>query len=180
MVYEDSFVEDEISPIGYPRRSAHNPGLYMPQLPKLPKVDFRFEGGYTDLPGLRQPPQGGFFYWNVGYLDGYTNKGNIIGNATMGRQGIAFRAASTYWFASDKTIQLGYRNEEADKDFLEGGNLKDIYLRSEWSLSHGVSLSSFLQYERWTWPVLATGKQSNFAASVQVTYWPHWRMKSGN
>src|SRR5205085_384207 len=32
-LYDDSFVEDEISPIAYPRRAAHNPGIYMPQLP---------------------------------------------------------------------------------------------------------------------------------------------------
>jgi hypothetical protein len=179
VLYEDSFVEDEVSPIGYPRRAAHNPGIYMPQLPKLPKLDFRAEAAYTDLPGLREPPGGGFFYWNVRYMDGYTNKGNIMGNATVGRQGIAFRAASNYWFASDKTVQLGYRNEEADTDFLKGGNLKDIYLRSEWTFAHSVSVSSFLQYEWWNWPLLATGKQTNFTASLQVTYWPHWRMNSG-
>jgi hypothetical protein len=142
-------------------------------------MDFRFEGGYTDLPGLIQFPPGGFYYWNVGYLDGHTNKGNIMGNATMGRQGIAFRATSTYWFASDKTIQFGYRNQEADKDFLGGGNLKDIYLRSEWTFGRGVSLSSFLQHERWVWPLLSPAKQNNFSVSFQLTYWPHWRLTSG-
>jgi len=179
VLYEDSFVEDEISPIGYPRRAAHNPGIYMPRLPKFPKLDFRVEAAYTDLPGLIQLSNGGFFYWNTRYLDGYTNKGNIIGNATVGRQGIALRAASTYWFASDKTVQLGYRNEEADTDFLKGGNLRDIYFRSEWTFIRNVSLSSFLQYEWWNWPLLATGKQNNFTAPVQVTYWPHWRINSG-
>jgi len=147
VLYDDSFTEDEISPIGYPQQSAHNPGIYMPQLPKLPKVDFRFEAAYTDLQDFLQPVGGGFFYWNTRYLDGYTNKGNIMGNATVGRQGISFRAASTYWFASDKTIQLGYRSQEASRDFLQGGNLRDVQLRSEWSFNQGVSLSSFLQYE---------------------------------
>jgi hypothetical protein len=145
-------------------------------LPKLSKTDFRFEAAYTDLPGLIEPRGGGFFYWNVRYLDGYTNKGNIMGNATVGRQGIAFRATSTYWFASDKTVQLGYRNQKADSDFLKGGSLKDIYVRSEWAFSRGLFLSSFLQYEWWNWPLLASTKQNDFTVSLQLTYWPHWRL----
>lgn len=180
VLYDDSFTEDEISPIGYPQQSAHNPGLYMPQLPKLPKLDFRFEAAYTDLQDFLQPAGGGFFYWNIRYLDGYTNKGNIMGNATVGRQGISFRATSTYWFASDKTIQLGYRSAEASPDFLQGGNLRDVQLHSEWSFKKGISLSSFLQYEWWNWPLLSDSRrQNNFTASLQVTYQPHWRFTGG-
>ncbi|HEY2913752.1 MAG TPA: capsule assembly Wzi family protein, partial [Candidatus Angelobacter sp.] len=81
-LFDDSFVEDEISPIGYPRRSAHTPGLYLSQVPGVPHLDMRVEASYTNLPGLIQTPEGGFFYWNDRYLDGYTNKGFIIGDAT--------------------------------------------------------------------------------------------------
>ena len=179
-LYEDSFVEDEISPVGYPRRAAHNPGIYMPQLPKLPKMDFRVEASYTNLPGLIQTTGGGFFYWNTRYEDGYTNQGNIIGNGTVGRQGIAFRGESTYWFASDKTIQLGYRNMVADPAFAKGGAFRDAYLRSEWKFNPGMSLSSFVQYEWWNFPLLTNGnRQNDFTASFQLTYWPHWRLSSG-
>jgi hypothetical protein len=179
-LYEDSFVEDEVSPIGYPRRAAHNPGIYMPQLPKLPHMDFRVEASYTNLPGLIEPPAGGFFYWNTRYQDGYTNKGDIVGNGTVGRQGIAFRAESTYWFASDKTIQLGYRTMVADPMFAKGGAFRDTYVHSEWKFNPGVSLSSFLQYEWWNFPLLTNGnRQNDFTASFQLTYWPHWRLRSG-
>jgi hypothetical protein len=147
----------------------------------MPKMDLRVEASYTNLPGLIQTPQGGFFYWNVRYLDGYTNKGNIMGNATVGRQGIALRADSTYWVASDKTLQFGYRSEIADDMFLEGGNLRDVYFKSEWSFTPRVSLSSFLQYEWWNFPLLSAGKKQNdFTASFQLTYWPHWRLKRGS
>lgn len=178
VLYDDSFTEDEISPIGYPQQSAHNAGFYMPQLPKLPKLDFRVEAAYTNLQDFLQPLGGGFFYWNARYLDGYTNKGNIIGNATVGRQGIAYRGSSTYWVASDRMVRLGYRSEEADSDFLKGGHLKDIYLQSEWSFNRAVSLSTFVQYEWWNWPLLGN-KQNDFTASLQLTYWPHWRLNSG-
>ncbi len=180
-LYDDSFVEDEISPIGYPRRSAHTPGLYLSQVPGVPHLDMRFEASYTNLPGLIQTSEGGFFYWNDRYLDGYTNKGNIIGDATVGRQGISFRASSTYWVASNKTVQFGYRSETADSMFLQGGNLRDIYAKSEWALNPKLSLSTFLQYEYWNFPLLSAGKKQNdFTASFQLTYWPHWSLQRGN
>jgi Capsule assembly protein Wzi len=180
-LYDDSFVEDEISPIGYPRRSAHNPGIYLSHLPGLPHMDFRTEAAFTNLAELRQPLNGGFFYWNTRYLDGYTNQGNIIGNATVGRQGIALRADTTYWFASDKTVQVGYRSNIVDSFFLQGGNLRDIHLKSEWSFGPKMSLSALMQYEWWNFPLLTAGnKQNDFTASFQLTYWPHWRIKRGS
>jgi hypothetical protein len=180
-LYDDSFVEDEISPIGYPRTSAHNPGLYLSQVPLVPHLDMRVEAAFTDLPNLRQPIGGGFFYWNVRYLDGYTNQGNIIGNGTVGRQGIAVRADTTYWVASDKKLQFGYRNEIADSDFLQGGNLRDLHFKSEWTFNPRISVSSLFQYEWWNFPILTAGKKQNdFTASIQVTYWPHWRLKRGS
>jgi membrane-associated phospholipid phosphatase len=180
-LYEDSFVEDEISPIGYPRRAAHNPGIYLSHLPGLPHLDFRAEAAYTNLPGLLEPLGGGFFYWNTRYLDGYTNQGNIIGNATVGRQGISFRTQSTYWFAADKTVQAGYRSNTVDSMFLEGGNLRDVFLQSQWNFRRNFSLAGFVQYEWWNFPLLTAGKKQNdFTASFQVTYWPHWRFKRGS
>jgi hypothetical protein len=180
-LYDDSFVEDEISPIGYPRKSAHNPGIYLSKLPGLPQADFRAEAAFTNIPGILEPLGGGFFYWNIRYLDGYTNAGNVLGNATVGRQGISLRLQSTYWFASDRTVQVGYRSNVVDSMFLQGGNLRDIFVRSEWRVRHDVSFSSFLQYEWWNFPLLTSGtKQKDVAASVQVTYWPHWRFKRGS
>lgn len=175
-LYEDSFVEDEISPIGYPRRAAHSPGIYISQFPMARHLDLRIESGFTNLPGLIEPiDRGGFFYWNVRYLDGYTNKGTIIGDGTVGRQGISLRAESTYWFSADRTIQLGYRSNTADPMFLQGGNLKDAYLHSEWNLQHGLFLSTFLQDEHWNFPLLSPGKpEHNFTVSFQLTLRPNW------
>jgi hypothetical protein len=180
-IYDDSFTEDEISPVGYPQQSAHNPGLYLSHFPGLPHLDARVEAAFTNLPQFLEPLGGGFFYWNIRYLDGYTNKGNIIGNGTVGRQGISLRGESTYWFASDRTVQLGYRSNVVDNMFLQGGNFRDIYLRSQWNFNRSVSLSAFLQYEWWNFPLLTAGKKQNdFTASWQVTYWPHWRWKRGS
>ena len=42
-LYMDSMVWDEISPIGS-TRAAVNPGIYLPQLPKIQKLELRAEG----------------------------------------------------------------------------------------------------------------------------------------
>jgi hypothetical protein len=180
-LYEDSFTEDEPFTIGYPQQSAHNPGLYLSHVPGVPHLDFRTEAAFTNLPLFLQPLGGGFFYWNARYLDGYTNAGNIIGNATVGRQGIALREDSTYWFAPNRTVQVGYRSNIVDNMFLQGGNLRDVHFHSEWSFSPAMSLSVFMQYEWWNFPLLTAGKKQNdFTASFQLTYWPHWRIKRGS
>jgi hypothetical protein len=183
VLYNDSFVEDEISPIGYPRRAAQNSGLYMPQMPGIPKLDLRVEGGYTNLPELVQPLQicgcaaGGFFYWNTRYLDGYTNQGQIMGDATLGRQGIGYRGAATYWFASDRTVQVEYRQVNVDQEFLQGGDVRDFTVNSQWRLARNTALTAMLQYERWNFPLLDAGnRQHNFTASFQLTYFPHWKL----
>jgi len=78
-------------------------------------------------------------------------------------------------------VQFGYRSEIADSMFLQGGNLRDIYAKSEWALNHKLSLSTFLQYEYWNFLLLGSGKKQNdFTASFQLTYWPHWSLKRGN
>jgi capsule assembly protein Wzi/PAP2 superfamily protein len=180
-LYEDSFVEDEISPIGYPRRAAHNPGIYLTRLPGAPHMDLRVEGAYTNLPGLIQPPGGGFFYWNIRYLDGYTNRGHIIGNGAVGRQGIALRAQTTYWKTADKTISVGYRSLISDNSFIQGGNQRNFYLQSKWALKQNVELDSFAQYEYWNFPILSQGtKQTNFTISFQLIYRPRWSFTGGS
>jgi hypothetical protein len=162
--------EDEYSPIGYPRRSAMNPGIYMPQIPKIPKLDFRAEAVYTDLPGLR--PQG-FYYFNVRYVNGYTNQGNIIGS-WVGRQGQGLQLSSTYWFSPRNTMKFEYRNQRVDKVFLRGGSLDGFMAKTDFILHHGLSLSGSLQYQRWNFPALASETQSLLISTVQLTYWPKW------
>ena len=84
-IYTDSLVVDEISPLGSTRPSL-NPGLYFPQLPKLPKLELRVEGLKTTHPDVfSQSP--GFVYTDRRYRSGYTNNGNILGS-WIGRAGI--------------------------------------------------------------------------------------------
>jgi len=169
-VYVDSMVIDEYSPLGS-SRPAINPGLYLCRLPKWHRLDVRVEGLTTDL---NWPSHfgAGAFYSDVRYRSGYTNEGNIIGS-WIGRQGRGQQGWLTYWFSARTFLQAGYRHNSVDRAFLEGGQQQDFMLRSDVMLSRGLSLSAFLQQERWHFPVLSPVAKSDIATSLQVTFWPH-------
>jgi hypothetical protein len=173
VLYNDSMAEDEYSPIAYPRRSAMRPGLYFPQIPKLHRVDFRVEAPYTDLPGLRHK---GYFYWNLRYLDGYTNDGNILGS-WVGRQGWGIQAWSTVWLSGRSTLEFGYRTHRVSSEFLEGGNLTDGSTRADLALGKQWRLTLAGQYERWNFPLLASQPMSNLAISAQLTFYPKFGVR---
>jgi hypothetical protein len=117
--YADGFSEDQISPLAYWDRSAWVSGIYFPQLPKIPKLDLRLEGGYTDLP-IGGAVGHAYFYFNYRYRDGYTNWGNLLGN-WMGRQAQVAQAWSTYWFTPRNNLQFSFRHQKVSKQFLGGG-----------------------------------------------------------
>ncbi len=148
-----------------------NPGIYMPKVPGIPKLDLRVEAAYTDLPyGVLFP---GFYYFNVRYLDGRRNNGNIIGH-WVGRQGNAVQAWSTYWFSPQSTIQFGYRHHKVSADFIQGGGtVNDFSVRTNFPIRARTSLSALLQYEKWKFPVLSANARTNFTSSIQITYHPH-------
>lgn len=172
--YLDEFSEDEFTPVFIPRRSAMHPGIYLSKLPKLPKVDLRVEGIYTDIPSFSGP---GFFYHNFAYRDGFTNNADLLGS-WIGREGRGVYATSTVWFSPRNTLQLGYREATADKEFIGGGHYQDGNISAKFLIGTGLTLSGMLQYENWRFPVLAPTLQTNFTSSVQITYEPGGK-KSG-
>jgi len=166
--YVDSFSEDEFSPIAYPRRSAWWMGFFMPKIPRLNKLQFRAEGGYTDLPGFDCC---GYYYSNQHYNSGYTNFGQIIGS-WVGRQGRGIQGTATYWLSARNEIDLTFRKQAANPALLGGGTLYDGRAGATHMLSPSLELSGFLQYERWNFPLLAATTQTNVAVSIQLSFLP--------
>ena len=173
-IYADSMVIDEYSPLGSNRPSI-NPGIYMPKLPKIPKMDLRLEGLTSDL-NVPEHFGAGAVYWDSRYRSGYTNDGNLIGS-WIGRRGAGEQGWATYWFSPRTNLQLGYRHNHVDKAFLGGGNYQDFSLRGDVMLRHDFGFSGFVQYENWQFPVLGPSRQSDVTASVQVTWWPGWKTR---
>ena len=168
-MYIDSMVIDEYSPLGS-SRPAINPGVYFPRMPKAGRIDLRLEGVTTDLnvPSHFGP---GAFYWDGRYRSGYTNNGTLIGS-WVGRRGRGEQGWLTYHFSPRSSLLLGYRHNNVDKAFLDGGTLRDWTLRSDLELTRQISLAALVEPERWHFPVLRAGAQSDVRASVQVTYRP--------
>ncbi len=167
-LYSDSFTEDEFSPISFPRKSSFRAGLYAPQLPKLPRIDLRVEGIYTDIPNLRAT---GNEYFNGHYLSGYTNYGQIIGNA-IGREGRGLNAWTTYRFTPTSNVQLHYRSQHVNPAFLEGGYLRDYDASGTFGNVYGLVLGAVVKYEHWNFPLLSPSPQTNVSAALQVSFRP--------
>jgi hypothetical protein len=168
-IYANSLSADDPSPLSNPPRAAWNPGLYVSQIPRLRKMDFRVEAVDTDLPHVGQ---GITVYWENFYHDLYTNKNNIIGD-WIGRQGMGIQGSSTYWFSPRNEIQFGYRHEKVANDFIPGGEtLNDGSVKINWWFRQDLSASVYLQYEKWLAPVLAPTAQANWTSSIQVAFWP--------
>jgi len=169
--YGDAFADDQYTPIVYPDRSVISAGLYLPQLPKLPKLDFRVEGVYSDVPAGGALSHG-FFYFNSRYLSGYTNDGNLIGS-WIGREGQGAQVWSNYWFSPRTRLQLNFRHQKVSQQFVPGGGtLTDIGALTDFSLGKNTHFTVSLQHERWLFPIIQPGAARNVSATVGITFSP--------
>jgi membrane-associated phospholipid phosphatase len=168
-VYTDSMVGDEISPIGSTRPML-NPGIYLPQIPKLPRVELRVEG-------FKAEPKLGEIYIDRRYRSGYTNDGNVIGS-WIGRQALGGQAWVKYSVNPRTNFQLGYRHQEVDHSLVGGGRLNDFSAAAQCRLGRQTAVAAQMHYEQWNFPVLSAEKQANVTAGIQFTYYPGWRWRN--
>jgi hypothetical protein len=168
-LYADSLVEDEVSPLGSTRPSMQV-GIHIPTLPKLPRLELRAEGIYTDVPGQNVT---GFIYFNGRYLSGYTNNGDLLAS-WIGRQGKGGEGWATYHLSGRSTLQLTFRRQVVDRAFLAGGHLNDFGATGETELSRSIAVSGGIQYEQWRFPVLQPTGKSDTSAWVKLTLRPHF------
>ena len=181
--YADGFTDDQFTPVAYWDRSAWTAGLYLSHVPKIPKLDLRMEGVYTDLP-IGGAVSHGFFYWNDRYVMGYTNQGDLMGS-WIGRQGQGAQAWSNYWLTPKNRIQVNFRHEKVSKQFVQfGGSLTDVGIQGDYSIRKTLDLSVSVQYERWLFPVIQPGPSTNVTTSIMLKYEPgkslfpgsHWQL----
>jgi len=149
-------------------RYAMDPGIYIPKLPGLDRLDLRMEGVYTNLPKL---PDEAYFYSNWHYPQGYTNYGQILGS-WIGRQGDGGQLSSSYWLSPRNKASISYRKMSADKSYLKGGNLDDISASMSWMLKPEIEVSATGQIEQWKFPLLYPNGKSDFATILEVRVYP--------
>ncbi|MBZ5651453.1 MAG: phosphatase PAP2 family protein [Acidobacteriia bacterium] len=169
--YGDAFADDEISPIAYWDRSAIRGGLYFSRVPGVPKLDLRVEGVYTDLTAGGALSHG-FFYFNDRFLNGYTSNGQLLAS-WIGREGQGAQVWARYWFSARNRLQFSYRHQKVSQQFIPGGGtLTDVGVRNDYWLRPSLGLSTWLQYERWLFPVIQPNSNRNVTAGIEVQFQP--------
>jgi Capsule assembly protein Wzi/PAP2 superfamily len=175
--YGEAFTEDEISPIAYMDKSVVSAGLYFSHIPAVPKLDFRVEGVYTDLP-VGGTYSHGYFYSNDRYLSGYTSNVNLLGS-WIGRDGQGAQAWTNYWFTSRNRLQFNFRHQKVSQQFVPGGgSLTDIGVRGDYWMRPSLSFSASVQYGRWLFPVLQPNAVTTVSATVEIQFQPQHLFKS--
>ena len=176
--YVDSIAHDDVTPISAPRRAAFRTGLYLSQFPKLKKLDLRAEAVLTD-PRVTRSVGGQFNYFEIIQVQGYTNKGFIMGD-WIGREAKGGNAWLTYHLSGNEWVQLEYLNKKTPHDFIgsltpggPGGTTQNSFMASVVKrLTPQVELNAWVQYERWKAPIYKPGQQSDTSTAVQITWFP--------
>ena len=175
--YADGLAEhDEVSPLLGPDVAAWSAGIYIPKLPKIPKLDFRAEGVYTDPPYNGGDIAHGAFYWDGTWITGFQNSNHLLGS-WVGREAQGAQGWSTYWFTPRDKLQFSYRHQKVSYQFVPGGGtLTDAGVRADFWLRSILSLSASVQYEAWVFPVIASNRQNDITTMLEVAIWPKWRV----
>ena len=183
MLYCDSEVHDDVSPIDAPRRASWRPGLYLSHVPGIAKLDVRVEGASTDPPVSRSVG-GQFMYYEAIQRQGYTNNGQLFGD-WIGREDKGGQGWITYHLSGNEWIQVGVRNQKAAKDFIEippasatvpavqyGTTLNDVNFQVVKRIGRDFEINGEFAYERWKAPIYLAGQQTVTTTTIQLTWFP--------
>ena len=170
-LYTDSMVHDDVSPIDAPRHAGVRPGIYLARVPGIPRLDIRFEGVNTNTDTGRSTG-GLYLYREAVQVQGYTNKGYIMGDA-IGREGQGGQAWLTYHLSPMEMVQASFKHNKVATDFIPGGttqNSFDVHVVKR--LKEDLELSADLQQEWWKAPIYQTGQRNDTVATFQITLYP--------
>jgi hypothetical protein len=181
VLYGDAYADDDVLPIKNPPKNPWHPGIYITRFPGLSKLDLHVDSVSTEQPGyifdtwytggIANANRGQFNYWNFQYQDGYTNRGNLIGNS-VGRDGRAFQGWLTYWLSPRNNLQFLYKKSSVASEFMPGGGAwQDYSIRNEVHLRSGFYMKTELQYEHISkYPILFSGPRKNFTAIAELGF----------
>jgi hypothetical protein len=189
MLYSDSEVHDDVSPIDAPRRASWRPGIYLSHVPGIPRLDLRLEAVSTDPP-ITSSNGGHFMYYEYVQQQGYTNQGQLFGD-WIGREDKGGQGWITYHLSGNEWLQIGVRNQKAAKDFIPGGTtyipgtisyptggttLNDISFQVVKRIGKDFELNGNFAYERWKAPIYLSGQQTVTTTTIQLTWFPERKL----
>ncbi len=172
-LYTDSFVHDNAFPISNPGRAAFRSGLYLSRLPRLPHVDLRAEGVYTDPPDPHSIG-GSFLFYEGVQKQAYTNRSLLLGDP-IGREDKGGDAWLTWHRRPDEDVQLQFRAVKAAKDFIvDGTTQQSVAANFRLRPRRSLELKGSVQGEIWRAPLLREGTQHSVSTTVELTCFPSW------
>ena len=171
--YIDSMVHDDVSPVDAPRRASYRAGIEVSQIPGIRRLEFRVEGATTD-PSVLQSGQGRFMYWEAVQVQGYTNKGFIMGDS-IGRDAKGGQAWLTYHLSSKQWLQVEYLNKKEPINFNGGTTQNQFKATIVKRFYRDIELNAWVQHEAWKAPIYLAGERGDTTAAVQVTWFPRLR-----
>jgi hypothetical protein len=171
--YADGFSDDQPFPPAYPTESAWLSGFFLRCVPRLPHMTIRAEGLLSPHRDLAFP---GFFYFNVHYLSGYTNNRQLMGS-WIGREGDGEQVWTTWNLSPRSSIEASFRGMTANREFLQGGALRDFSVAANLQLRPEWQLRLEDQAEWWRFPLLSASPQRNDELTIQLSYRPIARTK---
>jgi len=170
-LYADTMAHDDVTPPSAPRRAAYRTGVYLSHLPKLPKMDLRVEAVSTD-PNTSRSVQGRFNYFEIIQLEGYTNKGFIMGD-WIGREAKGGQLWLTYHLSPNESIEFEYRNKKIPKDFIPLGTTQNTFtVTAIKRFYRDLEVNAAVSYEPWKAPFVANGEQHLTTGNIQVKWYP--------
>jgi hypothetical protein len=174
-LYTDSMIHDDVNPIDAPRHAGVRPGLYLSRFPGIPRLDMRFEGVNTD-PETSRSVGGTYLYWEGIQVQGYTNKGMIMGDS-IGREGKGGQAWLTYHLSPREFVQTSFRHAKVADDFIPGGTTQNSFdIRAVKRVHDRLEISADVQHEWWKAPVYQSAEQSDTVARFQLTLYPERKL----
>jgi hypothetical protein len=166
--YFDGFADDQPFPLVYPTESVWLSGFFLRCVPHLPRVTIRAEGLLSPHRDLAFP---GFFYFNVHYKSGYTNNRQLIGS-WIGREAQGEQTWAAWHFSPRSVLELSGRSQNVERNFLEGGSLRDLRATADIALHPEWQLRVEEQTEWWKFPLLSTTGQRNAEFTIQLSFNP--------
>jgi hypothetical protein len=167
-LYTDSMIHDDVNPIDAPRHAGVRPGLFLSRFPGIPRLDLRFEGVNTD-PETSRSAGGSYLYTEFIQVQGYTNKGYIMGDA-IGREGQGGQAWLTYHLSPREMVQTSFRHSKVADDFIPSGTTQNSFdVRVVKRIHDYMELSAEVQHEWWKAPIYQPSEQTDTVATFQVT-----------
>ena len=169
--YFDGFSDDQPFPPLYPTESAWISGFSFRCVPRVHHLSIRMEGLLSPHRDLAFP---GFFYFNVHYLSGYTNNRQIIGS-WIGREGDGEQIWATWQISPRSNVEVSGRSMTVNREFLQGGDLRDVKIATDFFPLPEWQLHVEEQTEWWRFPLLSEHPQRNAEFTFQLSYRPKWR-----